>query len=226
VAAPQCSPNRHRGHNDGSINSSLACMAISGSYMQAGGQQGLNERCWHPQQRRSVISLTLSDTERAALVTAADREWRAQRWRRYQAVLLVADGQRPEQVATGVRRAVGHPAHRAARGRSTAAWALRHGLDGPALAWARRRWWISWSASIRCVGRAAAGIAVEMTEACVRLPRPGVRGIKRAIAAAVGETLAVGGSVWHADEATCGVVCRHTRQWSATGRRGPRARRE
>ena len=48
------------------------------------------------------MALVLSDSERAALVAAAARERRVRRWRRYQAVLLVADGQRPEEAAASV----------------------------------------------------------------------------------------------------------------------------
>ena len=53
------------------------------------------------------MSLVLSDTERAALAAAAAHEQRVRRWRRYQALLLVADGERPEAVAAslGCRRA-------------------------------------------------------------------------------------------------------------------------
>jgi transposase len=46
--------------------------------------------------------LVLSDTERAALVAAAARERQVRRWRRDQAVLLVADGKRPEEAAASV----------------------------------------------------------------------------------------------------------------------------
>jgi transposase len=48
------------------------------------------------------MSLVLSDTERAALVDAAAHERRVRRWRRYQAVLLVANGTRPEDAAASV----------------------------------------------------------------------------------------------------------------------------
>jgi transposase len=48
------------------------------------------------------MSLVLSDTERAALATAVAGERRVRRWRRYQAVLLVADGQRPEEAAASL----------------------------------------------------------------------------------------------------------------------------
>jgi transposase len=49
-----------------------------------------------------AMSLVLSDSERAALIDAAARERQVRRWRRYQAVLLVADGQRPEVAAANV----------------------------------------------------------------------------------------------------------------------------
>ena len=45
------------------------------------------------------MSLVLSESERAALVAAAAQERRVRRWRRYQAVLLVAGGTRPEEAA-------------------------------------------------------------------------------------------------------------------------------
>jgi transposase len=48
------------------------------------------------------MSLVLSDTERAALANAAAHEQRVRRWRRYQAVLRVADGERPEAVAASL----------------------------------------------------------------------------------------------------------------------------
>lgn len=48
------------------------------------------------------MSLILSDSERAALTDAVARERRVRRWRRYQAVLLVADGKRPEEAATSL----------------------------------------------------------------------------------------------------------------------------
>jgi hypothetical protein len=48
------------------------------------------------------MPLILSDSERAALTDAAAHERRVRRWRRYQAVLLVADGRRPEEAATSV----------------------------------------------------------------------------------------------------------------------------
>lgn len=47
------------------------------------------------------MELVLTDNERAALV-AATRETRVRRWRRFQAVLLVAEGHRPEMAATSV----------------------------------------------------------------------------------------------------------------------------
>jgi transposase len=48
------------------------------------------------------MSLVLSEVERAALADAAARERRVRRWRRYQAVLLVADGRRPDEAAASV----------------------------------------------------------------------------------------------------------------------------
>jgi transposase len=48
------------------------------------------------------MSLILSDTERAALVDAAAHERRVRRWRRFQVLLLVADGQRPEEAAASL----------------------------------------------------------------------------------------------------------------------------
>jgi transposase len=48
------------------------------------------------------MGLVLSDSERAALVAAAAHERRVRRWRRYRAVLLVADGRHPEQAAAGL----------------------------------------------------------------------------------------------------------------------------
>jgi len=44
----------------------------------------------------------LSESERAALLNAAARERRVRQWRRYQAVLLVADGTSPQAAAIGV----------------------------------------------------------------------------------------------------------------------------
>ena len=48
------------------------------------------------------MSLILSDTERAALADAAAHEQRVRRWRRYQALLRVAGGERPEAVAASL----------------------------------------------------------------------------------------------------------------------------
>lgn len=48
------------------------------------------------------MPLVLSDTERGALADAAAHEQRVRRWRRYQAVLRVADGERPEAVAASL----------------------------------------------------------------------------------------------------------------------------
>jgi transposase len=46
--------------------------------------------------------LVLTDDERAALVAAAAQEKRVRRWRRFQALLLVANGSTPEAVAASV----------------------------------------------------------------------------------------------------------------------------
>ena len=48
------------------------------------------------------MSLVLSDSERAALANAAAHEQRVRRWRRFQALLLLADGEHPEQVAASL----------------------------------------------------------------------------------------------------------------------------
>jgi transposase len=48
------------------------------------------------------MSLVLSATERVALVDGAAHERRVRRWRRFQALLLLADGQRPEEVAASL----------------------------------------------------------------------------------------------------------------------------
>lgn len=48
------------------------------------------------------MSLVLSHSERAALVAAANSERRVRRWRRYRAILLVADGKRPEEAAASL----------------------------------------------------------------------------------------------------------------------------
>ncbi len=48
------------------------------------------------------MELVLTGDERAALVAAAARETRVRRWRRFQALLLVADGGKPETVAANV----------------------------------------------------------------------------------------------------------------------------
>lgn len=48
------------------------------------------------------MSLVLSERERAALADAAAHERRVRRWRRYQAVLRVAAGERPEAVAASL----------------------------------------------------------------------------------------------------------------------------
>ncbi len=48
------------------------------------------------------MSLVLSERERAALADAAAREQRVRRWRRYQAVLRVADGEHPKAVAASL----------------------------------------------------------------------------------------------------------------------------
>jgi len=48
------------------------------------------------------MSLMVSEIERAALSDAAAHERRVRQWRRYQAVLLVAEGKRPAEAAAGV----------------------------------------------------------------------------------------------------------------------------
>ena len=48
------------------------------------------------------MQLTLTADEREALVTAATHERRVRHWRRYQALLLVADGKSPETAAEAV----------------------------------------------------------------------------------------------------------------------------
>lgn len=48
------------------------------------------------------MRLALTSEERDTLAAAAARERRVRVWRRYQAVLLVGDGQHPEAVATAV----------------------------------------------------------------------------------------------------------------------------
>jgi transposase len=48
------------------------------------------------------MSLVLSDSERAALVDATARERRVRRWRRYQAILLVADDKAPSAAAASL----------------------------------------------------------------------------------------------------------------------------
>ena len=48
------------------------------------------------------MSLVFSERERTALVRAAAHERRVRQWRRYQAVLLVADGMPPQQAAASV----------------------------------------------------------------------------------------------------------------------------
>ena len=49
------------------------------------------------------MELAMTDAQRAALEAAVDAERRTRSWKRYQAVLLVAAGQRPAAVATAVR---------------------------------------------------------------------------------------------------------------------------
>lgn len=46
--------------------------------------------------------LVLTDGERAGLVDAAGRERRVGQWRRYQAILLVAEGETPQEAAASV----------------------------------------------------------------------------------------------------------------------------
>ena len=48
------------------------------------------------------MSLMLTDAERAALVAATAHERRVRQWRRYQAILLVADGKAPQEAAASV----------------------------------------------------------------------------------------------------------------------------
>ncbi len=48
------------------------------------------------------MSLMFSEIERAALTDAAAHERRVRQWRRYQAVLLVADGFRPAEAAASI----------------------------------------------------------------------------------------------------------------------------
>ena len=48
------------------------------------------------------MQLTLTDDEREALVTAAAHERRVRHWRRFQALLRVADGKSPETAAEAV----------------------------------------------------------------------------------------------------------------------------
>ncbi len=48
------------------------------------------------------MSLILSESARATLTDTAAHERRVRRWRRYQAILLVADGRRPEEAAASL----------------------------------------------------------------------------------------------------------------------------
>ena len=59
--------------------------------------------------------LVLSGSERVALTDAAVRERRMRQWRRYQAVLLVADGKPPHEVAASVGCS-----------RASVKWLIRH----------------------------------------------------------------------------------------------------
>lgn len=60
------------------------------------------------------MRVTMTETQRAALEAAVQLERRTRTWKRYQAVLLLADGQSPATVAQAVRCSVGSVYHWAA----------------------------------------------------------------------------------------------------------------
>lgn len=60
------------------------------------------------------MQVTMTDDQRAVLEAAVQRERRTRTWKRYQAVLLLADGQGPVATAQAVRCSVGSVYHWAA----------------------------------------------------------------------------------------------------------------
>jgi putative transposase len=67
-----------------------------------------------------MMPMFLTETQRSALAAAAAAEPRVRSWRRYQAVLLLAAGQRPAAVAAALRCSVS----------SVYGWAARWGRAG------------------------------------------------------------------------------------------------
>jgi transposase len=60
------------------------------------------------------MRVTMTETQRAALEVAVQTERRTRTWKRYQAVLLLADGQRPAAAAQALHCSVGSVYHWAA----------------------------------------------------------------------------------------------------------------
>ena len=78
------------------------------------------------------MELVLTRVERSALEQAKAAEPRLRRWRRYQAVLLLADGEPPGRVATALGCAVSSVYHWAATWRRTGIAGLHEGDHGGA----------------------------------------------------------------------------------------------
>ena len=81
------------------------------------------------------MDLTLTEAERAALAAAAAGEKRTRTWKRYQAVLLLGDGQPPAAVAQAVRCSVASVYNWATRWREAGLAGL---VEGPHPGAARR----------------------------------------------------------------------------------------
>ena len=76
------------------------------------------------------MRLALTETQRTELEAAAGAEKEVRRWRRYQAVLLLADGQPPAAVAQTLRCSRASVYHWAAAWRQHGAAGLREGDHG------------------------------------------------------------------------------------------------
>ena len=81
------------------------------------------------------MQVTLTESQRAALAAAVQTERRTRTWKRYQAVLLLADGQRPAAAAQALRCSVGSVYHWAATWRQNGIAGL---AEGPHPGLARR----------------------------------------------------------------------------------------
>ncbi len=166
------------------------------------------------------MHVTLTTDEREQLTAAAARERRVRHWRRYQALLRVAEDTPPEAVAAAVG------CSRASVYNWVNAWQAEGiaGLVESSPATPPRPHALPLAALLTTLlgsdpqqdghhatgwtvallhgeaQRAAARLALEATEVCAGMPRSRIRGKKGALSALAATVLAAGGSVWCGDE--------------------------